>query len=103
MLEEMLRAPWRNYLFANAGVLRDPLGVAARAQRAINEWFSGNPAVQTLWTDQQRKHSECKSALRRGEEASLEFPSWDAFADYVDRLVRRGAVPGAERRSPDRL
>ena len=103
LLDEMVRAPWRNYLFAKAGLLRDPLGIAGEAQRAINEWFGANPAVEVLWTEQERKHARCKSALRRGREASLEFASWDAFADHVDRLVRRGAVPGTDRTSPDRL
>jgi hypothetical protein len=92
LLESMMREPWRNRLFARAKVIRDPAGAVARCQGAINEWFRSHPNVDELWDRQEQQHQECKAALRRGEKATMEFPSWDAFADHVDRFVRSGRV-----------
>ncbi len=99
LLDEMVRTPWRNYLFAKAAILRDPLGLIEKTQQAINEWFAANPAVEAIWIEQQRKHGECKSAICQGDNASLEFPSWDAFADHVDNLVRQGTLPDSQANS----
>ncbi|MCC7409107.1 MAG: nucleotidyltransferase domain-containing protein [Phycisphaeraceae bacterium] len=91
LLESMIREPWRNYLFSKARILYDPLGVVRDAQARIEQWFKNNPAVERLWLQQAQKHAECKAALREGREAVLTFPSWDAFADHVDDLVKRQA------------
>ncbi|HUT61318.1 MAG TPA: nucleotidyltransferase domain-containing protein [Phycisphaerae bacterium] len=90
LLRDMVRQPWRNYLFAKAGVLRDPLGIVGETQRAINEWYAAHPAVTAIWTEQEGRHAESKAALRQGRQAALEFRSWEAFANHVDSLVRSG-------------
>lgn len=88
LLETMLQKPWRNRLFAQAEVLCDPGGYVGRCQAGINQWFASHPAVDALWDNQEQEHQRCKAALRQGQPATMRFPSWDAFADHVDRLVR---------------
>ncbi len=74
----------------------------------MNDWFAAHPEAEALWTEQERKHAECKSAKRQGRQASLEFPTWEAFsghvdwqgvADHVDRVVKEDAVQRRNLRS----
>lgn len=89
LLDTMVREPWRNYLFAKARLLSDPQGMIHDAQERIERWFKNHPAVERLWLQQAHQHAQCKAALRQGRNATLAFPSWDAFADHVDSLVKR--------------
>ncbi|MCC7408518.1 MAG: nucleotidyltransferase domain-containing protein [Phycisphaeraceae bacterium] len=92
LLDSMTHQPWRNYLFAKAKILTDPQGVIRNAQQRIERWFKNNPAVEELWLQQAQKHAQCKAALREGRNATLAFPSWDAFADHVDALVKHQGI-----------
>jgi hypothetical protein len=94
VLQTMVQEPWRNYLFARAQVLADPMGAVRRCQGAILEWFRSHPEVESLWRRQEREHARCKAAERRGRKAEMRFASWDDFADHVDHLVRGGASGG---------
>jgi hypothetical protein len=91
VLQTMAQEPWRNYPFARAQVLADPTGVVRQCQGAILKWFGSRPDVERLWKKQERDYTRFKAALRRGRTGKLTYPTWDEFADHVDRLVRGGA------------
>ena len=92
LLDNMMREPWRNRLFARAKVLCDPAGAVKRCQGVINDWFRSHPDFDALWDRQEQEHERCKTAIRLGRKATMKFPSWDAFADHVDRLVKTKGI-----------
>ena len=84
----LAREPWRNYQFGQATILHDPDGAALPCQQSIRGWFAEHPDVAELWRQQQAEHARVKAAKRNdGRDLLLEFPTWEAFADHVHRIV----------------